>query len=104
MITLTGLRQFLDNLEEGILFFDQKRRDVSINEPASRMLVQNHETTLNKLCPSLFQGTACARSCEKRGYCTLMDNAKQGKRSEEHTSELQSQFHLVCRLLLEKNK
>src|SRR6516164_329483 len=25
-------------------------------------------------------------------------------RSEEHTSELQSQFHLVCRLLLEKNK
>src|SRR5689334_17348043 len=24
------------------------------------------------------------------------------KRSEEHTSELQSQFHLVCRLLLEK--
>src|SRR5689334_24626024 len=26
------------------------------------------------------------------------------KRSEEHTSELQSQFHLVCRLLLEKNK
>src|SRR5689334_24791814 len=26
------------------------------------------------------------------------------KRSEEHTSELQSQFHLVCRLLLEKKK
>src|SRR3989338_6310328 len=25
------------------------------------------------------------------------------RRSEEHTSELQSQFHLVCRLLLEKN-
>src|SRR6266481_7905132 len=26
------------------------------------------------------------------------------QRSEEHTSELQSQFHLVCRLLLEKKK
>src|SRR5689334_24168616 len=26
------------------------------------------------------------------------------ERSEEHTSELQSQFHLVCRLLLEKKK
>src|SRR2546422_1542642 len=25
-------------------------------------------------------------------------------RSEEHTSELQSRLHLVCRLLLEKNK
>src|SRR2546427_1178228 len=28
----------------------------------------------------------------------------QGKRSEEHTSELQSQSNLVCRLLLEKKK
>src|SRR5689334_23903726 len=29
---------------------------------------------------------------------------KSRSRSEEHTSELQSQFHLVCRLLLEKKK
>src|SRR5258708_21283595 len=29
---------------------------------------------------------------------------KWGKRSEEHTSELQSPDHLVCRLLLEKKK
>src|SRR2546429_9317297 len=27
-----------------------------------------------------------------------------GQRSEEHTSELQSRLHLVCRLLLEKKK
>src|SRR2546422_3350777 len=27
-----------------------------------------------------------------------------GVRSEEHTSELQSRLHLVCRLLLEKKK
>src|SRR2546422_2094179 len=27
-----------------------------------------------------------------------------GARSEEHTSELQSRLHLVCRLLLEKKK
>src|SRR2546422_1599449 len=33
-------------------------------------------------------------------------SAKAGldKRSEEHTSELQSRLHLVCRLLLEKKK
>src|SRR5689334_23535141 len=31
-------------------------------------------------------------------------NQKKTPRSEEHTSELQSQFHLVCRLLLEKKK
>src|SRR2546427_8306487 len=29
---------------------------------------------------------------------------KPGQRSEEHTSELQSQSNLVCRLLLEKKK
>src|SRR5689334_23953013 len=31
-------------------------------------------------------------------------NSSRPSRSEEHTSELQSQFHLVCRLLLEKKK
>src|SRR5256884_5807838 len=35
----------------------------------------------------------------------LLDLIKQQKmRSEEHTSELQSRLHLVCRLLLEKKK
>src|SRR5688572_24293766 len=35
----------------------------------------------------------------------LSDRAAEGKvRSEEHTSELQSQSNLVCRLLLEKKK
>src|SRR5689334_23789147 len=34
----------------------------------------------------------------------LMKICPTPKRSEEHTSELQSQFHLVCRLLLEKKK
>src|SRR2546422_3080430 len=33
------------------------------------------------------------------GYVTPL-----AKRSEEHTSELQSRLHLVCRLLLEKKK
>src|SRR5689334_23569001 len=33
-----------------------------------------------------------------------VDHELSAHRSEEHTSELQSQFHLVCRLLLEKKK
>src|SRR5690625_5481874 len=39
-------------------------------------------------------------------YGNLMITTKLmvGVRSEEHTSELQSRGHLVCRLLLEKNK
>src|SRR3989449_2476969 len=35
-------------------------------------------------------------------YLDLFRNL--GERSEEHTSELQSRLHLVCRLLLEKKK
>src|SRR6266568_2791527 len=43
------------------------------------------------------------------GKNRALDHFRRGKllerkRSEEHTSELQSQFHLVCRLLLEKKK
>jgi len=83
MLTLPGLRQFLDNLEEGVLFLDQERHVVAINEAASRMLGQDHDTILNKLCPSLFQGTSCARSCGKRGHCTLMANAKGGKKIQD---------------------
>src|SRR6266481_2688401 len=37
------------------------------------------------------------------GHKEFLKNMVSG-RSEEHTSELQSQFHLVCRLLLEKKK
>src|SRR2546422_1870701 len=32
------------------------------------------------------------------------ENSDVARRSEEHTSELQSRLHLVCRLLLEKKK
>src|SRR5258705_4578741 len=34
----------------------------------------------------------------------VVGDAAAGRRSEEHTSELQSLRHLVCRLLLEKKK
>src|SRR5689334_24796403 len=33
---------------------------------------------------------------------SMVEDLIAAARSEEHTSELQSQFHLVCRLLLEK--
>src|SRR5689334_15226636 len=51
-----------------------------------------------------FFGMTAAREEIQNGHphrnavCHLV----QDQRSEEHTSELQSQFHLVCRLLLEK--
>src|SRR5437868_13218334 len=39
-----------------------------------------------------------------RLVCTLVCQLLARIRSEEHTSELQSRFDLVCRLLLEKKK
>src|SRR5437868_8844208 len=37
-------------------------------------------------------------------HASLLCSFGNGSRSEEHTSELQSRFDLVCRLLLEKKK
>src|SRR2546429_7067475 len=46
------------------------------------------------------------RNTREKRRCGLFAKAPGGKikRSEEHTSELQSRLHLVCRLLLEKKK
>src|SRR5947199_5406830 len=44
-----------------------------------------------------------AVECDTRWGC-LVGREHGGRRSEEHTSELQSLRHLVCRLLLEKKK
>src|SRR2546429_4349543 len=64
---------------------------------------------------TLFPYTTLFRSViresdETYGSWRLSRRTRQGlsehniKRSEEHTSELQSRLHLVCRLLLEKKK
>src|SRR3712207_8883262 len=50
--------------------------------------------------PRLVRG-AGHRSGGSGGYRRLQ---REGRRSEEHTSELQSRPYLVCRLLLEKKK
>src|SRR2546429_2385007 len=55
-----------------------------------------------KPCISPRNGTAYMASIQKRA-CRLGKNGC-SVRSEEHTSELQSRLHLVCRLLLEKKK
>src|SRR5687768_8621601 len=41
---------------------------------------------------------------EKHRFHNIATVVDQDVRSEEHTSELQSRLHLVCRLLLEKKK
>src|SRR2546427_9584730 len=53
-------------------------------------------STTQPSCTSSAARPVCA--------CVPFTNAKPSLRSEEHTSELQSQSNLVCRLLLEKKK
>src|SRR5690348_17459186 len=57
---------------------------------------------------TLFRSTSCC--CSTRSSLAWPRGERSGSssrktvRSEEHTSELQSPVHLVCRLLLEKKK
>src|SRR6266481_8187364 len=54
---------------------------------------------------TLFRsGAACAAPPDNGPDGDVGSAGRRRARSEEHTSELQSQLHLVCRLLLEKKK
>src|SRR5207244_11062320 len=64
---------------------------------ATEAELQAFVTTASALEAALFTVGAEARQAR-------VDLARQVVRSEEHTSELQSPDHLVCRLLLEKKK
>src|SRR5438067_12676051 len=56
------------------------------------------------------ESVAQTHNCAERSLRTAVNGARSPlpivvrKRSEEHTSELQSRFDVVCRLLLEKKK
>src|SRR6266487_6460673 len=64
-------------------------RDSDLKAPRQRAARQSGPCWRSALAPRLWAGAAVP-------YTSI--------RSEEHTSELQSPVHLVCRLLLEKKK
>src|SRR5207244_11553890 len=66
--------------------------------PAARALVKPKR----ELVVSVFCSSAPLPKWVK--FVSLVANQCRANRSEEHTSELQSPDHLVCRLLLEKKK
>src|SRR2546422_7261912 len=54
---------------------------------------------------NLWQSDAFRQTFQNASLCQRLTKLRSPtKRSEEHTSELQSRLHLVCRLLLEKKK
>src|SRR5438874_5872282 len=80
-------------------------------ERGDELLCVNMLRGAENLCwRSTFENLACMQNCDamtkRRNRQQIMRDVKDShpKRSEEHTSELQSRRDLVCRLLLEKKK
>src|SRR6266567_9487012 len=60
--------------------------------------------SLHDALPISARGRSLPRTGSSSSPCRSIARAPIPPRSEEHTSELQSQSNLVCRLLLEKKK
>src|SRR5437899_8150336 len=69
----------------------------SLMEIAANPVTRDRKPTT----PITYESNCLEEVC---GSCAMLINGKARMRSEEHTSELQSLRHLVCRLLLEKKK
>src|SRR5690625_7015670 len=72
------------------------------DQPTSLVLTRQKLPTITKDSETTYENV-------KKGAYTISPNEDAeailiATRSEEHTSELQSRGHLVCRLLLEKKK
>src|SRR2546422_6063009 len=52
----------------------------------------------------LIESRLWSQVAREMGVVVTVNELRDSIRSEEHTSELQSRLHLVCRLLLEKKK
>src|ERR1035438_1706238 len=77
--------------------------------PSTEILAPSRTALVSRIWTSAdFPGFCCAVAANRARHSStmvedLMDlSVSGGFRSEEHTSELQSLRHLVCRLLLEK--
>src|SRR5438309_6328215 len=91
-------RALIEAAPECVIFFSGKRRHTRWNCDWS-----------SDVCSSDLSGTRGQPRGRRRKAGAArprprIDGPRPAARSEEHTSELQSQFHLVCRLLLEKKK
>src|SRR5207253_6208335 len=108
---------------------DPTRIPTTMASPSNRRSDRLRSDTAGRICRKKRRGAALLRPCAPTTVQAAMDlrvspapapsapattrragrpaapmAPASGGRSEEHTSELQSRGHLVCRLLLEKKK
>src|SRR3712207_8971914 len=80
-------------------------RSQSMSESAMYAKVEpRRSSTMNRTRESSGPTTSVSQRSVRGSVATNSVRKDPEKRSEEHTSELQSRQYLVCRLLLEKKK
>src|SRR2546422_4776469 len=86
-------------------FFSSRRRHTRCSRDWSSDVCSSDLVTARTTTPNAAT-TAGGIPSQRRGAGVACVTRRIGPvaRSEEHTSELQSRLHLVCRLLLEKKK
>src|SRR5690625_7016766 len=96
----------------------EDRSPIFETEEGSLEIIQNQQETLDSYCINPIVANEDPIGCvliftregeqlstvEQKTVETAASFLAKQMRSEEHTSELQSRGHLVCRLLLEKKK
>src|SRR5207248_6909664 len=83
-----------------LLHAEAARRHPPASPPRRSSDLESHCLTLRRV----NEGLPVLGPLDRRRPATHGTGNQLGKRSEEHTSELQSPYDLVCRLLLEKRK
>src|SRR5947208_4079794 len=98
-----GYRRLRDRIRDRVSFYSYRDLSASFrlfffNDPATTEI---YTLSLHDALPISVR----VRSRNRKASASVRDEPYPRKtRSEEHTSELQSPDHLVCRLLLEKKK
>src|SRR5437762_9973001 len=80
----------------------RSEREVGLDEP--RVDGRDADRPAEKILPQRVGEAALGELRRDVRCAVLVRLAARDRRSEEHTSELQSPMYLVCRLLLEKKK
>src|SRR5207253_11214120 len=79
---------------------------LDVLDPVQRVLAEGGDDLVARVRQCAFDSAAATAAMDAtRGRASFLGGRALGSgssRSEEHTSELQSRGHLVCRLLLEK--
>src|SRR5207249_11823897 len=100
---LFGMRLYVDRADLHS-FPTRRSSDLSASTTPFRILLQRLSLLIEKETATSAAMRPAHRAFRRCSSLHMIQRASKDGRSEEHTSELQSRFDVVCRLLLEKKK